>query len=135
MNKKGNTIVVTPIIIIISIVAVIMIGVILVNVVMPLTLQQKLNKISEKYMFIIEKFGYLTVSEKQKLIKELGDNGFNTNNIIIYAPTSRKSYGELIEFNIVYKTKYNSIDFKNGKISVINKPININVKKCSYSKI
>lgn len=135
MNRRGNTIVIAPIIIIISIVAVIVVGAILVNVVMPLILQQKLNKISEKYMFIVEKFGYLTASEKQSLLNELNNSGFDTNNLIIKAPNSRKTYGELIEFSILYKAKYNVINFKNGKINIESKPINISVRKCSYSKI
>lgn len=135
MNKKGNTIVVTPIIVTICIVSIIVIGMVLMNALFPMILQQKLNKISEKYMFVVEKFGYLTLNEKENLLDDLENNGFEKENIIINVPNCKKTYGELIEFSILYKAKYKSIGFSNGKIVINNKAIDIRVNKCSYSKI
>ncbi len=135
MNKRGNTIVVTPIIVIICIVAIIIVGMTLMNSLMPLIFQQKLNKISEKYMFVIEKFGYLTENERKNLLNDLENNGFEKDNIVISVPNYKKTYGELIEFNILYKAKYKSIGFNGGRIEINYKTIDIGVKKCSYSKI
>ena len=134
-RKKGNSLIVTPIVVTISIIGVLLIGMILVNVIKPFVWQQKLNKISNKYMFVIEKYGYLTSKEKDNMLSELSNSGFNINDIFINVPTSGKSYGELINFKIEYKTYYESIKFYDGKISIEKKPITINVNKNSYSKI
>lgn len=135
MRKKGSTLISTTIILIISIIFILLLSVIFIGMIKPFIMQQKLEKISQKYMFVIEKFGYLTNSERDLLIKELESDGFERKSIIINAPVTQKSYGELINFEIIYKMSYQVVKFYNGKILVESRPINLKVKKYSYSKI
>lgn len=131
INKKGNTVVTYPLVLFISMLFVIMIGIFLINLIFPFIWYQKLNSTAQKYMFVIEKFGYLTNLEKANIINELNLQGFDTNNIELYAPSNKKSYGELIEFKIIYKYKYKNI---NG-FKLEDKTIYMVVTKSSYSKV
>ena len=124
-----------PIILIFCILFIIIIGMILINTIKPFIWYEKLNKISEKYMFVIEKYGYLTYSEKNNLLQELQGNGFESKNISITVPNVKKSYGELVNFKINYEMYFENIEFESGKIMIKRVPININVEKYSYSKI
>lgn len=130
-RKRGGTTVTYPLVLFISVISVIMIGIFFINLIVPFIWYQKLNSISQKYMFIIEKFGYLTDSEKSNLINELNSQGFDTNNVTVYAPNNKRSYGELIEFKIEYNYKYKNIN----RFKLENKVINMVVLKSSYSKI
>lgn len=107
----------------------------MINTIKPFIWYEKLNKISEKYMFVIEKYGYLTYSEKNNLLQELQGNGFEIKNISITVPNVKKSYGELVNFKINYEMYFENIEFESGKIMIKRVPININVEKYSYSKI
>ena len=108
-----------------------MVGIFFINSIFPFIWYQKLNSTAQKYMFIIEKFGYLTDLEKANVINELNSQGFDINNIELYAPSNKKSYGELIEFKIVYKYKYKNI----SEFKLEEKTINMVVTKSSYSKV
>lgn len=130
-RKRGGTTVTYPLVLFISVISVIMIGIFFINLIVPFIWYQKLNSISQKYMFIIEKFGYLTDSEKSNLINELNLQGFDTNNVTVYAPNNKRSYGELIELKIEYNYKYKNIN----RFKLENKVINMVVLKSSYSKI
>lgn len=130
-NKKGNAVVTYPIVLFISILFLIMVGIFFINSIFPFIWYQKLNSTAQKYMFIIEKFGYLTDLEKANVINELNSQGFDINNIELYAPSNKKSYGELIEFKIVYKYKYKNI----SEFKLEEKTINMVVTKSSYSKV
>lgn len=107
--KKGNTVVTYPLILVVSVISIIMIGIFLVNSIFPFIWYQKLNMTAQKYMFVIEKFGYLTDLEKNNLINDLASQGFDASQIQISAPSKRKTYGELIEFKIIYNYKYKNI--------------------------
>lgn len=130
-NKKGNTAVTYPLILFISIMFIIMISVFFINSIFPFIWYQKLNLIAQKYMFVIEKFGYLTDLEKNTLINDLVSQGFDISKIEIYAPSSKKSYGELLEFKIKYEYNYKNV---NG-LNLEDKTIDMFVLKSSYSKI
>lgn len=131
INKKGNTVVTYPLVLFISIFFIIMIGVFFINSIFPFIWYQKLNYTAQKYMFVVEKFGYLTNLEKSNLINELNSQGFDVSNIYIYAPNGKRSYGELIELKIIYKYKYNNI----SGFKLENKEMNMIVVKSSYSKV
>ena len=135
MRKRGNSLVSMPIILVICVVILIVIGVNFIGIIKPFIMYEKLNKISEKYMFIIEKFGYLTNNEKNSLINELKNKGFDISKISINAPLSVKTYGELLNFDIIYDMYYNTLNFENGKIKLKNNVIKLKVTKNSYSKI
>lgn len=98
-----------------------------INCFMPLILQQKLQMISTKYMYIIEKYGYFTKEEKAYLMKELEQGGFNMDKVIVEAPEIPKKYGETIEFNICYT--YVPMQFLGMENKIIN------VKRVSYAKM
>lgn len=130
-NKKGNVAVTYPLILVISIMCIIVISIFFINSIFPFIWYQKLNLIAQKYMFVIEKFGYLTDLEQNTLINELASQGFDTSKIEIYAPNTKKSYGELLEFKINYKYKYKNI----SGLTLQENIINMVVCKSSYSKI
>lgn len=98
---------------------------------MPLIWYQKLQLISAKYMYIIDKYGYLTTKEQQQLLEEMKQSGFDTNYITISAPKTKQTYGKLIEMEIGYVLKHTMISFK-GKST---KNLTLTVKKYSFSKI
>ncbi len=132
--KKGNAVVTYPIILVFCMFLIIFISIFFVNTITPIVWYEKLNLVVYKYQFIIEKYGYLTQDEKQNLLEELKSKGFIIENIEINAPSTKKSYGELIEFSINYKCPQNNIIYNNGAIDNKTEYINLNVTKASYSK-
>ena len=58
--KKGNVIVTAPIILLCCMFLILVLGTFYINAIKPFIWYEKLNNISNKYMFIIEKYGYLT---------------------------------------------------------------------------
>lgn len=133
--RKGNAIATYPLIIFMCVLFIIIIGVFFINSIIPFIWYQKLNTVTQKYMFVIEKFGYLTDLEKQNFINELEEKGFDKNNIEIIAPEERKTYGELIELKVNYKYIYNKINYYQRMFSKEANYINMEIKKSSFSKI
>lgn len=101
-NNKGNTIVSAPLILFFSVIVIVLIGYFFINLIIPFILYEKLNSISQKYMYIIEKYGYLTDEENENLIFDLSKSGFDINNVVVEAPKRHTTYGELIQFSIKY---------------------------------
>ncbi len=134
-NKKGNSILITPIIIVITITMLIIVGYHMINLMLPFVYYEKLNTISNKYLFVIEKFGYLTENEKLNLINELEVEGFDSNKIILKYPDSPKPYGELIEFNITYGIMKKEVVLEGLMVKYKEKETTISVRKNSFSKI
>lgn len=130
--KNGNTLLVTPIIVLFSIISILVLGIFFINAIKPFIWYQKLNDISNKYMFVIEKFGYLTYEEKNNLENELVESGFDINNITILCPETQKSYGEILEFYIKYEFNFKLPTLINN---INNNKIGIVVKKYSFSKV
>lgn len=133
--KKGNTAITIMISFLIITVLLIIIGYTIINLFIPFIYYQKLDTISNKYLFVIEKFGYLTSSEKNNLINDLENQGFNTEEINIIYPATQKSYGELIEFTLEYNVINKSININNGIIGLYDKETKISVRKNSFSKL
>jgi hypothetical protein len=134
-NKQGNTTFTLPIILVIAMIFIVLIGTYIISLITPFIWYEKLNSISQKYMFVIEKYGYLTDLEKSNLVNDLKNDGFNISYIEIIAPNVKKNYGELIEFKINYKLIQKNPTISNGVIINAQKDINISIKKYSYSKI
>lgn len=133
-NKKGSIIATAPIILLFSMFLIFILGTFYINAIKPFIWYEKLNSISNKYMFIIEKYGYLTNLERINLENDLIKSGFDINNISIVYPDTKKSYGEILEFSISYKLsiKFSLLD----NTALENKLSNIDlvVKKHSFSK-
>lgn len=133
MQKTGNTVLTMPLVIGISFVLIITLCVFTINSIIPFVWYQKLQVVGYKYMYIIEKYGCLTASEKDMLIDELANKGFDRSELKVNAPSSPKNYGELIEFEIKYnyKQKLPSLD---GGFKMVTKYIPINIDKIIVSK-
>lgn len=134
-DKKGNSIVAIPILLVISIFMIIIIGTYMINSIIPFIYHQKLITLANKYMFVIEKFGYLTNEEKDSLNQELNTSGFDISKISLNYPTEIKAYGELIEFEIEYRLVLKTPIISNGSYSLIEKETILTVRKNSFSKI
>jgi lipopolysaccharide/colanic/teichoic acid biosynthesis glycosyltransferase len=133
--KRGYSLVAIPFLLVISILMIIIIGSNIINSIIPFIYHQKLITISNKYMFVIEKFGYLTDEEKNLLITELNDSGFDTSKIALKYPNELKKYGELIEFEIDYILVLETPAISGGTYGTIEKETILKVKKNSFSKI
>ena len=130
-NKKGE---VTQIFTLLVSFAILVITIVyIINMLMPFVWYQKLQNIADKYLYIVERFGYLTESEKEELYKDLTNEGFDTNNIIVEYPDKKLEYGKKFNFNITYKLnlKYGVLD---DEIKRETKEVLIHVKKYGYSK-
>lgn len=131
-NKRGN---ITQIFTLIVALAILIITIMyVINMLTPFVWYQKLQNIADKYVYVIERFGYLTQNEKEELYKELKNEGFDINNISLECPSRNLEYGEMFRFNLTYKLK---IDYgiMNGEIKRETKDILLHVKKYGYSKI
>lgn len=135
MRKKGNMIVTYPIVMIVCIFCIVIIGMFFINSIIPFIWYQKLNTTVQKYMFVVEKFGYLTSSEKNDLFNELTAQGFESDKIKISVPSSPKSYGELVNLTVEYEYNLKNIVLNNLNVGYSNKIINLKVSKNSYSKV
>lgn len=132
-KREGNTVLTMPLVLGVSMILIIILCVFTINLIIPFVWYQKLQVISYKYMYVIEKYGCLSLSEKDMLIVELKNKGFEENEIEVVAPSNPKGYGELIEFSIIYnyKQKLPSLD---GGFKMVTKTIPININKVIVSK-
>lgn len=138
MNSKykcGNSMVTIPFLLIVSVFMIIIIGTYMMNSIIPFIYHQKLITIANKYMFVIEKFGYLTEEEKSLLNNELITSGFDISKISLKYPNELKEYGQLIELEIDYILVLKMPTISNGTYGSIEKETILKVKKNSFSKI
>lgn len=133
-SKKGNTVLTLPFVIVISFLVIIVFGIFTINMILPFVWYQKLQLTSNKYMYIIEKYGYLTEIEKNNLIEELVSEGFNKDELEIETSSSPKGYGNPVEFNIMYNYKQKLPSWK-GSFEMKTKDIKLNVRKVVISKV
>ena len=133
--KNGSSVITIPLLLVISIFMIIIIGTYIINSIIPFIYHQKLTTLANKYMFVIEKFGYLTDDEKNSLNLELNDAGFDISKITLNYPNEVKKYGELIEFEITYILILKTPIISNGMYKLIEKETILKVRKNSFSKI
>lgn len=133
-KRKGNTVLTMPFVIVISLVLIILFAVFAVNMILPFVWYEKLQQVSYKYTYIIEKYGYLTEIEKTCLIDELENHGFDKDEIKIEATTVPVGYGNVVEFNIKYNYKQKLPSWE-GSLKMVTRSIPINVNKTIISKI
>ena len=136
MNKqRGSSTITMPITLIVGVIAIVSVIMVAIQSFIPFIYYQKLDNVATKYVFVIEKFGYLTASEKDSLLRDLEKQGINTKNISLIYPSSKKEYGSLIEFEINYLYKYKVPEIINRKLKINEKETVVSVKKNSFSKI
>lgn len=131
-NKKGD---ITQIFTLIVALAILVITIVyIINMLTPFVWYQKLQNIADKYVYIVERFGYLTEDEKEELYKELTSEGFDINNISLECPSGRLEYGEMFNFNLTYKLKL-EYGMLTEEIKRETKEVLLHVKKYGYSKM
>ena len=135
--KKGNSVITMPLLIAFSTIALVTLFTFLVNMLKPYIMYEKLLSTSLRYMFIIEEYGYLNENDKANLIRDLKNQGFNTNNIEINATQSRKEYGEAVELSITYWYDLTLSVFKEKSLNTKtkNELVPMRVIKYGISKI
>ncbi len=117
-----------------SLVLLITITVNIINMLVPFIWYQKLENVANRYVYVVERFGYLTEDEEKELYEELKNDGFDIAKVDLVCPKARLTYGKQFEFSIKYTMSYNSLLVFDG---VKNEARNVllHVKKYGYSKI
>lgn len=100
--KKANSIITVPILLVLCIIVICTIGVLLMNMLKPYIMYENLLSTSLRYMFVLEEYGYLTNSDKEMLIDDLVEQGFDKNNIMIEATQVMQEYGDTVYLSITY---------------------------------
>lgn len=131
-GKRGNA--TTAITLIVSLGFLLVLAMYIINTIIPFVWYQKLQAIVNKYVYVVEKFGYLTDNEEKELLNELKEEGFDLNYIQIDCPKSYLEYGTLFKFEITYNLnqEYSVID--NG-IKSEARTVPLRIRKYGYSKI
>ena len=130
INKRGETLIAVVFVTFVCIMITVYIFYYLFNIINVFICYEKLNNIALKYMFILERFGYITA----EMVNDLTLNGFDEENITINVPTLKSKFGEKLELSIEYKFRLDSI-IVNDVFSKETEYINLKVKKACYNKI
>lgn len=133
MNKKNGN-VTTIITLIISLALLVVLTVYIINTIIPFVWYQKLQTVANKYIYVIEKFGYLTDSEEKELYEQLKQEGFKLENLQVEFPKTRLEYGTLFKFEITYNLYQEYGIIANG-IKNEARIIPLRIRKYGYSKI
>ena len=115
-SNKGSTILITPIIWVITIFIFIFFIVFGIRIMEPFMIYQKMSSTALKYIFVMEEFGYLNKSDEKSLKNELVSKGLKNENILITATNQLKDYGEVIELTVIYQHPYKKVSFDNSLI-------------------
>lgn len=105
--KRGNSIITVPILLVLAITVLCTVGVLLINLLKPYILYEKLLSTTLKYMFVLEEYGYLNKDDKEALIDELQQQGFDREYIRVDATDTLQEYGDIVYLTIEY---YYTID-------------------------
>lgn len=134
-SNKGSTILITPIIWVITIFIFIFFIVFGIRIIEPFMIYQKMSSTALKYIFVMEEFGYLNKSDEKSLKNELISKGLKNENILITATNQLKDYGEVIELTVIYQHPYKKVSFDNSLIPRYNEELmEICVSKKGVSK-
>lgn len=125
MNNKGSTVLITPIIWVMTIFIFIFFIVFSIRILEPFMIYQKISSVVLKYIFIMEDFGKLNEADERLLKKELNAKGLSIERITVDATKDAKDYGEVIELNVNYehpykKTVFNSLLTPKYQEEIIN---------------
>lgn len=102
-KKRGSTVISVPIVMVISFFLICVLVVTCINSITPFMWYEKLSMTTLRYMFIMEEYGYLTAKERNNLLVDLENEGFDTGKVTITATGEAKDYGEPISLKISYK--------------------------------
>ena len=134
---NGNSVITMPLILGFSTIAIVTLSVFLINILKPFIMYEKLLSTSLKYMFIMEEYGYLNENDKQEIVKDLVNQGFNAENVEIVATDTKREYGETVELTITYWYDLQFSVFKKKSLIATQKEkmIPMRVVKYGISKI
>lgn len=118
--KKGNSVITLPLLIAFATIAIGVLSIFLINLIKPYIMYEKMLSTSLRYMFVLEEYGYLNENDEKLLIKELENQGFKKENIVINATKDKKEYGESVHLIIEYRYNMN-LPFFNDDSLIINK--------------
>ena len=126
-KNRGSEIITTPVVIAIGLMLIATMIVFCVNILMPYIWYEKLSSTCLKYVFVMEEYGYLTAIERNNLINELKEQGFDTTQLTIQSTSRRQMYGSPITLNVKYNYKM--------KLPIVgNKNVVMNISRESVSK-
>lgn len=100
--SKGNSLVTMPFVLVFGMVCIMMMGTFVVSTITPFIWYEKLHMVANRYLFIVEKYGYLTEIEQQHLLQDLQEQGFEKEKVKLEVTDSLKGYGEPIFLTISY---------------------------------
>lgn len=132
IKKRGN--ITTTITLTISFGLFIILTIYIINMIIPFVWYQKLQTIANKYLYVIERFGYLTDTEEESLYYDLQNAGFDLNNVQLKCPKNYLEYGTLFEFEIKY-TLYQQYSIVSNGIKNEARTVPLVIRKYGYSKI
>ena len=101
-DKKGSTVITTPLVIALGLIIVSVLIVLCVNIITPFIWYEKLSSTSIKYVYVMEEYGYLTNKEAGLLKDELTKQGFDISDakkngakfLFFCAPNKNSIYSE-----------------------------------------
>ena len=99
-NKKGSSILTTPIIVAVGIFMVSILVLLVVEIIIPYLWYEKLSSVCIKYIYVMEEYGYLT-NKEASILKS--NQGFNNNKIKIQYTNTKTDYGDPIFLKIMYE--------------------------------
>ena len=106
-NKKGSTILTTPIIIAIGIMMVTSLIVLAVQILIPYLWYEKLSSTCIKYVYVMEEFGYLTSQEARTLKEDLRSQGFDIDKLNMNAMITKIIATAIVMvFNFITRKKF-----------------------------
>jgi len=133
MNKKNGNVTMT-ITLIVSLGLLLIVAIYIINTIIPFVWYQKLQAVADKYVYIIEKFGYLTADEERELYQELEQDGFDLSRVTLDCPKSYLEYGTLFKFEITYSLQQEYSVIADG-IKNEARTVLLQIRKYGYSKM
>lgn len=134
-SNKGNSAIAVPIVIAIIFFIFMIFSVTFVNILKPFIVYEKLSSTSLKYIFIMEEFGYLTSSERSKMIRDLTEKGLEKDKITLRATSEEKEFGDPISLILTYQCDIKVPEFAMSLVpTMTDKNIEVKVSKYSFSK-
>lgn len=130
--KKGNSVITVPVMLVFSIVVLCSIGVLLMNILKPYIMYEKLLSTTLRYMFVLEEYGYLTDDEIDLLIEELAMQGFNREDISVEATQTIQDYGDTVYLSITYNYSLDLPLVKEQSLVIDNKTYTNSMKVVKY---
>ena len=130
--KKGNSVITVPVMLVFAIVVLCSIGILLMNILKPYIMYEKLLSTTLRWMFVLEEYGYLTDDEIDLLIEELAMHGFNREDISVEATQTIQDYGDTVYLSITYNYSLDLPLVKEQSLVIDNKTYTNSMKVVKY---